>query len=80
MKSCNTDGKAISCIHFPDEFGSSINYPVEGTGNIARMVVEFHGEYDIEWVCEFDANGVEVRRWRATYLAGIEWERSNAMS
>jgi hypothetical protein len=73
MKSNPNQDRLIKVIFFSDELGSSIPFP--GTLNrTARLVSEFHGDHDEDWVLVFDASGAEVERWNARMLAGIEWD------
>ena len=72
MNSNPNQNRLVKVIFFPDELNSSISFP--GVLNrTARLVSEFHGDHDEDWVLVFDASGVEVERWNARMLAGIEW-------
>jgi len=73
MKMNPNQGRLVKEIFFSDELGSSIKFP--GVLNrTARLVSEFHGDHDEDWVLVFDASGVEVERWNARMLSGIEWD------
>jgi hypothetical protein len=66
----------ISCrpvlrIYFQDNEIKS--YP-DASGNTAKIVNEFHGGYDLDWVVEVSPEGIEMGRWNVCMLAGIEWQ------
>jgi hypothetical protein len=65
------DGKLVKEIWFAN--GDRV---ASGNGHTMKVINDFHGQYDIDWIALFDEAGKEIRRWNATCssVEGIEWE------
>jgi hypothetical protein len=67
MPSSN-EGRLVHTIHF---LGGGTYTRDEGEKIVVQN--EFHGAYDISWLCVYGVEGNEISRWNMMLVMGVDW-------
>lgn len=66
-----TIGKKVALLSLFDPSGGCVFKPEDG--ETMEVVNEFHGDYDMDWIIQFRADGSERRRFNMKLVEMIEW-------
>ncbi len=70
--SVNNDGREVKSIWWQNDTGDATRTPKENEKMVFHS--EYHGEYDIEWICVYDELNNEIERHNAKYISTINWK------
>lgn len=69
------EGREVERVWWDDDGNSAL------TAQPGRKLVlrnEYHGEYDLDWICE-EADGVELSRYNVKTIGGLIWKKQESL-